>query len=86
MSSCIGTTSIVLKTLAQRRRSWCRKSTRCSSTMNALEHTYFALYVMRRGERVVEHLIAGWRSSIDSRGVSSRPAFSASRMIGTSFT
>jgi len=27
--------------------------------MNALEHTYFALYVMRRGERVVEHLIAG---------------------------
>jgi len=27
--------------------------------MNALEHTYFALYVMRRDERVVEHLIEG---------------------------
>ena len=27
--------------------------------MNALEHTYLAIYVVRREERVVEHLIEG---------------------------
>jgi len=40
--------------------------------MNALEHTYFALYVMRRKERV-EHLIEGMAVLIASRGA--RPRF-----------
>ena len=45
--------------------------------MNALEHTYLALYVRRSGQRLVEHLIEGMQQVDRTAGQEFAPRFLA---------
>jgi len=52
--------------------------------MNALEHTYLAVYVSQAGKLTVEHLITGMNVPIVMQASSSRRGSWASRTIATS--